>query len=136
MSFRKSFALMFCAISLPGDALAQISERYTSYPNPTTKMIDNMQWGLNVWFAVSMAIILIAVISCAWRDVIREKASESETQLHRQARLMREMAAHQDSHTDMMRSEIDRTRAYGEYRERPEIAEHEQRIRELRNKLR
>ncbi len=135
MYFRKFLALMICAISIPGDALAQGSQRYQSYPDHNTAFINHM-WALDMWLLMSMAILLIGAISCAWTDIIREKASAEETQLHRQARLMREMTAHQDNHTDMMRSEIDRTRTYGEYRERPEIAEHERRIRELRNKLR
>jgi hypothetical protein len=49
---------------------------------------------------------------------------------------MREIIKHQDAHTALMRSEIDHTRTYGEYRERPDIAEHEQRLRELRSRLR
>ena len=49
---------------------------------------------------------------------------------------MREITKHQEAHSALMRSEIDHARTYGEYRERPEIAEHEQRLRDLRAKLR
>ncbi|MBR1226901.1 hypothetical protein JQ600_18390 [Bradyrhizobium sp. AUGA SZCCT0176] len=53
-----------------------------------------------------------------------------------EAQLMRGITQHQDAHTAMMRGEIDHARTYGEYRERPDIAEHEQRLRELRSRLR
>ena len=62
--------------------------------------------------------------------------SNDSDRYDRQANLMRDIARHQDAHTSMMRSEIDRTRAHGEYRERPDIAEHEHRLRELRSRLR
>ncbi|UPJ50370.1 hypothetical protein IVB30_02755 [Bradyrhizobium sp. 200] len=53
-----------------------------------------------------------------------------------EADLMHKIAKHQDAQTALMRSEIDYARTHGEHRERPEIAEHEQRLRELRSKLR
>lgn len=62
--------------------------------------------------------------------------SDDSDRYSRQADLMRDITRLQDAHTSMMRSEIDRTRAHGEYRERPDIAEHEQRLRELRSRLR
>lgn len=129
MFTRGSFALTFFAMNVPTDTFAQSTLRYQQ-----SGFVENAQWALNVGFVTMMIIIVICAISCAWIDVIREKASESETQLRRQARLMREMTAHQDSHTDMMRSEIERSRTHGEHRDLPQIEEHEQRLRDLRRK--
>lgn len=52
-----------------------------------------------------------------------------------EAQLIREITWHQDAHTDMMRSEIKHAQTHGEYREREDIAAHEQRLRELRSRL-
>jgi hypothetical protein len=84
---------------------------------------------------ICACLIMIAGTLALISEALSARSDNSDA-INYQANLMREIARHQDAHTSMMKSEIDRTRAHGEYRERPDIAEHEQRLRELRSRLR
>jgi hypothetical protein len=121
-------------ISLTTDAFCQGQYQYRVYYTQTPDPILDL-----LFIAV---LCLAALLLAAWlAGCLSSGSSDSpcdcaESVAEREASLMREITKQQDAHTALMRSEIDHARTSGEYRELPEIAEHEQRLRELRSKLR
>jgi len=136
MSFRTTvIANAFGAMSLPTFAFGQVQYGYQVYVEPDPVL------GLLFPLALLGAALLLVAWFAGWVPTgssgsPRDPAECAAERYEREANLLREISKHQDAHTALMRSEIDHTRTHGEYRERPDIAEHEQRLRELRSQLR
>lgn len=117
---------------LTTDAFCQTQYRIYNTPNPDPPL------DLIVFLALCLAALLLVALAIGW---LSSASSDgpcgcAECVAKREASIIRELTKHQDAHTALMRSEIDHARTYGEYRERPDIAAHEQRLRELRSRLR
>ena len=127
-------AVAWGMFSLTTDALSQGQYQYRVYyhqpPDPFLDLLLILSLGLA---ALGLLAWLAGWLSSGSSDAPCDCA---ECRASREASLMREITKHQEAHTALMRSEIDHARTYGEYRECPEIAEHEQRLRELRSRLR
>ena len=132
MSLRTMLIAGAGMLSLSTDAVCQSQYRVYYTPNP------DLPLDLIVFLALCLAALLLGRWLVGW---LSSGSSDgpcgcAECVAKREASLIRELTKHQDAQTALMRSEIDHARTYGEYRERPDIAAHEQRLRELRSRLR
>lgn len=118
-------------ISVTTDAFGQGQYRVYYAPNPNP-FFD---------FILALAFVLAPIFAIAWlagwlpSEPPDAPCDCAECVAEREASLMLEITKHQDTHTAMMRSEIELTRVSAVYGERPDIAAHEQRLHELRNQL-
>lgn len=132
MSLRTILAAGAGMLSLTTEAFCQTQYRiyYAPHPDPLLDLI--------VFLAFCLAALLLGRWLVGWLSSGSSggPCGCAECVAKREASIIRELTKHQDAHTALMRSEIDHARTYGEYRERPDIAAHEQRLRELRSRLR
>jgi len=122
------------SVALSAPALAQTQYRVYYDPTPIPPLL------ILLVFAGAVLILIRTVLNAGWSSSGSTGGGcncPECTGAHyeREAELMRKITRHQDAHTEMMRSEIGHTRTHGEFRERPDIAEHEQTLREMRNRL-
>jgi hypothetical protein len=126
-----AFAVM--CISSNAMAYSEIQYGYQVYPD------SDFRYRVSLVLA-TILVLTIGIIVCfcisLFSNGSRDHATYDANRFQSEADLMREITEHQDAQTAMMRGEIDHARTYGEYRERPEIAEHEQRLRKMRSRLR
>jgi hypothetical protein len=124
------------AMSLPTRAFGQVQYGYRVIQVQPDRFLD-----LLLIIALCLSALLLVAWLAGWLSSESsgspcDCAECTAKRYAREANLLREITNHQDAHTVMMRGEIDHARTYGEYRERPDIAAHEQRLRELRSRLR
>lgn len=124
-------AVVMTAFSSPAFAQMHYEISYQAKPIPPILIV----------LAIAVAILLLILhgLNAGWFSSGSSGPCNcpdcTGARYEQEARLFREITRHQDAHTSMMRSEIEHARTIGEYRERPDIAEHEQKLREMRSRL-